>query len=175
MENIEQIDPNVTDIKNLTIVNTINVNKFIALSLITVGLYNFWWIYKSWRFIRDQEKSEILPAFRTIFSLFFLIPLFNRILKLAKRSGYEPNYPSIILFIGFLLVSFLAYLPEPYFLFSLVGFVFLIPPFKAIKYAIANCEGFKENELRTFNGRQIFLLVIFGIIWILYILGFMLT
>ena len=175
MENLEQIDPIVTDTRNPIIINTINVNKFIALALITFGLYNIWWIYKSWRFIRDQEKSEILPAFRTIFSLFFLISLFKRILKLANSSDYEPNYPSVVLFIGYILAVFLAYLPEPFFLVTLVSFVFLIPPFKALKYAIANCHGFKENELRTFNGRQTFLLVIFGILWTLYIIGIIIT
>jgi hypothetical protein len=171
MENLEQTTSNVTDTREPIIINTINVNKFIALSLITFGLYDIWWIYKSWRFIRDQEKSEILPAFRTIFSLFFLISLFKRILKLAKSSDYKFNYPSVILFIGYILTGFLSYLPEPFFIVALVSFVFLIPPFKALKYAIANCDGFKENELRSFNGRQTFILVISGILWTLFFIG----
>ena len=54
-------------------INKLSVNKFIILSIVTIGLYELWWIYKSWRFFQAKEKSDIMPAMRTVFSIFYLI------------------------------------------------------------------------------------------------------
>ena len=152
-------------------INKISLDKFILLSVITFGLYGLWWIYKSWRFFQDKDKSEIMPAMRALFSIFFLIPLFNKILKLANSSGYKQKYISTLLFIGYIIWNLLAELPEPYFLIAIFSFVFLVPPFKALNFAVDYCDGFKVNEQKTYNGRQIFLLIIGGIFWILVLIG----
>lgn len=152
-------------------INKLNVNKFIILSIVTLGLYELWWIFKSWRFFQDKEKSNILPAMRTVFSIFYLIPLFNKILNLAKNNGYKHSYVSLFLFVGIILASFLALLPTPFFLAALVSVVFLIPPFKALNFAVGCCEGFTVINQNKFSKRQIFLLIIGVILWILVIIG----
>jgi len=35
---------------------------FIFLSIITLGLYSVWWIYKAWRFFQQKEMIDIMPA-----------------------------------------------------------------------------------------------------------------
>jgi len=149
----------------------LNVNKFIILYIITFGLYNAWWIYKSWLFFKDKDKSEIMPAIRTIFSIIFLIPLFIKILKFAKNLGYTNNYNSFLLFAGYLITCFLGYLPEPYFFVVLFSFVYILPPFNAFNFAIMHCEGYKVIEQNKFNNRQMFLIIIGSILWILVLLG----
>jgi len=152
-------------------INKLSVNKFVILSIVTLGLYELWWIYKSWRFFQDKEKSDIMPAIRTVLSIFYLIPLFNKILNLAKNNGYKHNYVSVFLFVGFLIANFLVLLPTPYFLTAITSFVFIIPPFKALNFAVDYCEGFTVIEQNAFSKRQIFLLIIGVILWILVIIG----
>ncbi len=152
-------------------INKLSVNKFVILSIVTLGLYELWWIFKSWRFFQDKEKSDIMPAVRTIFSIFYLIPLFNKILNLAKNNGYKHSYVSVFLFVGFLIVNLLVLLPTPFFLAAIVSFVFLIPPYKALNFAVDYCEGFTIIEQSAFSKRQIFLLIIGVILWILVFVG----
>jgi len=147
-------------------INKISVTKFIILTVVTLGLYEIWWIYKSWCFFGDKERSDIMPALRTVFSIIFLIPLFNKILKLAKGNGYKHDYVSAFLFVGYVIASFIAMLPDPFWLLTLFSFIFLIPPFKALNYAMDYCPEFRITEQESFSGRQIFLLIAGGICWI---------
>jgi hypothetical protein len=164
------IIPDSTEVDKIEI-NKLSVNKFVILSIVTLGLYELWWIFKSWRFFQDKEKSNILPAMRTVFSIFYLIPLFNKILNLAKNNGYKHSYVSLFLFMGIILASLFALLPTPFFLAALVSVIFLIPPFKALNFAVGFCEGFTVINQNKFSKRQIFLLIIGVILWILVIIG----
>ena len=149
----------------------ISLNKFILLSVISFGLYEIWWIYKAWGFFNQKEKLNINSALRTIFSIIFLIPLFNKILRFAKEKGYNDSYPSILLFVGFFVVNFMAYLPDPFWLVAILGFVFFVLPFKALNFAKRNSTDFIVTEQTSYNGRQIALIVIGGIFWTLVLLG----
>jgi len=52
-------------------IELINVPKFILLHVLSGGLYGLWWIYKSWKFFKVKEASDIWPIPRAIFSFFF--------------------------------------------------------------------------------------------------------
>lgn len=149
----------------------ISLNKFILLSVISLGIYQIWWVYKEWRFFKQKKKSDIMPAARAIFSIFFLTSLFSRILAFAKEKGYDENYSSVALFIGVIIGNLTSRLPEPFWLISIFGFVFFIPPFKALNYAKQNSENFRVTEQTAFSGRQIALIAIGVIFWGLVILG----
>ena len=149
----------------------ISLNKFILLSIISFGLYEIWWIYKAWGFFDKKENLNINSAVRTIFSIIFLVPLFNKILRFAKEKGYNGSYPSILLFMGLFVVNFMAYLPDPFWLIGILGFVFFVLPFKALNFAKRNSTDFIVTEQTSYNGRQITLIVIGGIFWILVLLG----
>jgi len=149
----------------------ISINKFIVLCLVTFGLYPIWWIYKAWRFLQEKEQSDILPVLRTVFSIFFLYKLSIKILSFAKDKGYEESYSPVILFIGFVTGNVLSRLPDPYWLISLLSFVFLIPAFKALNYAKQNSTDFVVTEKISYSRRQILLIVLGVILWPLIILG----
>ena len=51
----------------------ISQSKFVVLSFLTLGLYGVWWMFKSWKFFKEYEKEDIMPAARAIFSIIFLI------------------------------------------------------------------------------------------------------
>lgn len=151
----------------------INVNKFIFLSIVSLGIYEIWWIYKAWRFFQQKEKSDIMPAARAIFSIFFLISLFNKILTFAREKGYTFSYSSVLLFVAFLVCNLLTRLPDPFWLISIISFVFLIPPFKALNYAKQSSTDIIVIEQTSFSGKQVGIIV-FGIIfWILILFAMM--
>lgn len=164
----KNIIPPINDIEEQKI---ININKFTILCIASFGLYQIWWIYKGWRFFKQKESLDIMPAARAIFSLFFLILLFNKILSFAKEKGYVENYSSTGLFIGFFICNLLSRLPDPIWLISLLSFLLLIPPFKALNYAKQNSNEFEVTEQTSFNGRQIGLIIIGLILWGLIFLG----
>ncbi|RYG11088.1 MAG: hypothetical protein EOO07_21150, partial [Chitinophagaceae bacterium] len=89
----------------------ISENKFIFLSVISVGLYPVWWSYKAWRFYQQKQRLDIFPALRALFAIFFLISLFERTLAFAKARGYQSNYSPVLLFLGIIVFSLLSYLP----------------------------------------------------------------
>lgn len=149
----------------------ISLNRFIFLSIISFGTYKLWWIYKVWRFYKQKEKLDIIPAARAIFSIFFLNSLFKRNLEFAKKKGYQDSYSSASLFIGFFGVQGLSRLPDPFWLISILSFIFLIPPFKALNFAKQNSTDFIVSEQPSFSGRQIALIVIGVIIWALVLMG----
>jgi hypothetical protein len=173
MENQDKnLDANVTQpTNNVEEQKIINLNKFIVLSITSFGLYPIWWIYKAWRFYQQKENIDIMPAARAIFSIFFLTSLFNKTLYFAKEKGYTENYSSVGLFIGFIVGNLLAKLPDPFWLISIFSFVFLISPFKALNYAKQNSNDFIVTEQATFSGRQIGLIVVGIIFWVLVVLG----
>lgn len=145
----------------------INLNKFIILCVLSFGLYELWWIYKAWRFFRQKEELDIMPACRALFSIFFLYALFHKIVEYASAKGYKERFSPIACFLGFFAINFLAYLPEPLGLLSVFSFAFLIPSFQALNFAKQNSTEFIVSEQTSFNGRQM-LLIITGIIgWVI--------
>ncbi len=53
------------------------LQKFLLMSIATAGLYAFFWAWKCWRWLKHHDKREILPFWRTCFSVFWLYPLFD--------------------------------------------------------------------------------------------------
>ncbi len=153
----------------------IGSNKTILLCLVTFGLYQVWWVYKAWRFFGQKENLNILPAVRTVFNIIFLPLLFSRVLRYAKRQGYLHHYSPVLMFVGFIVCSLFSCLPLPFLLVSLLNVVFLIPAFRAFDFARQHTVGLNVIEQNSFNTRQLILLILGSMIWILLLLGIILT
>ncbi len=89
-------DQNTTVIKtdpvnhHLADLTIISLKRFIFLSIISLGLYELWWIFKAWRFFAIKDHLNIMPAARAIFSIFFLYSLFKKnpgICQSARRCS----------------------------------------------------------------------------------------
>lgn len=150
----------------------ISENRFMFLCFISFGLYQIWWIYKSWRFFKVKENLDILPAARAIFSIFFLHGLFTRILNYASSKGYTATYSITGNYLGYILFNLLSRLPDPFWLIALLNFSFLLPAFRALNFAKLNSSEFKTTELAELTSNQI-VLVFFGVIFWILIIGAM--
>lgn len=150
----------------------ISVQKFILLTILTFGLYGLWWMYKSWRFFKQKNGLDVMPAMRALFAIFFVSGLFERILNYAKEKGWDGDYSSAAFAAGFILLQLSSRLRDPYGYFSIFAFAFLITPFNVLNYAKRHDPDLTVIELESFNGRQIVLLAIGGLLWLLVIAGF---
>jgi hypothetical protein len=164
------IDSSILD-TNIEQQNIISLVKFIFLCVSSLGFYGIWWTYKAWRFYKQKENSDIMPAMRTIFGIFYFYSLLERIIESTTEKGGKARFSAIFIFIGFLVVNLLAYLPDPYWLISLLSFTFLIPPFLALNFVKLNSIEFKVYNQTKFNGRQIAVIIIGIILWVLILFG----
>ncbi len=143
--------------------------KFGTLCFFSFGLYEVWWMYKSWKYFLQKDKLDIQPGWRAVFGIFFLIPLFNAILEDAKKAGYTKTYSSVALFLFFLMGSLLGRAPGLVGLLSVFSFVFLLPPFKALNFTKRNTPDITIIEQVNFNGRQIILMIFGALLWLVCI------
>ena len=166
MENVLEIDN--TELKEFELLST---QKFIILSVCSLGLYEVWWIYKSWDFFRDKDNLDIMPIARAIFAIFFLNSLFEKIQHFSKSKGYTKTFSSFGNFIGFIGLNFVSRLPDPYWLVSFLSVLFLIPALESLNYGIKNSGDYKVIENGKYNNRQIGLIIVGAIMWILVLIG----
>ncbi|WP_445115078.1 hypothetical protein [Acinetobacter sp. WZC-1] len=149
----------------------ISRNKFIFLCLISLGLYEVWWLFKAWRFFMRKDRLNIMPALRAVFAIFFLYSLFNHIKSYAKEKHYSDDFSAGWMFIGYIVMLLSIHLPDPYWLISTFSFVFLLPAFEALNYAKKQSSNFVVIEQEKFNTAQIILIIICSIFWILTLIG----
>ena len=143
--------------------------KLSILSICTFGLYEIYWFYKNWRLIKEREHKKIMPFWRALFALFFCFSLFQRI----GRSAKEIDLPPIStggLAAGWIIVSLLWKLPDPYWLVSFLAFFFLLPVQQTVNKINAQyAPGHDQNN--RFGVWNIVVVVAGGIFFILAIIG----
>lgn len=105
----------------------VSVKKLIVMSICTLGFYELYWMHANWVRLRYRELPSISPARRTLFALVYCYPLFRRMRDLSIQSGGR-SFPATFLALGWVIASGAGrFLPAPYSLVALLGFVFLIP------------------------------------------------
>ncbi len=139
--------------------------KFILLSTITVGLYELWWMYKTWNFFKEKDKMDILPAARAIFSILFFYPLMEKIKEFAVTQNIQKNYLTILLFLGYVISGFSDRLPDPFWLLTFISPVFFIPPIFTFNETLQAHPDFNAVEYPHFNNRQWILIGISLLLW----------
>ena len=57
----------------------IPISRLILLSIASFSLYEAYWIYKNWRYIKERDALNIQPFWRGFFGIFFCHSLLRRI------------------------------------------------------------------------------------------------
>lgn len=154
-----------------TKIEIVTLQKFVILSFISFGLYPIWWMYKTWKFFKEKDNLDVMPVPRAIFAIFFLNGLFEGVQGFAQSKGYTKTFSSVGCFLGVIGLNFTSRLPEPYFLVSILSFLFFIPAVEALNYGIRNSSGYEIRDTEYFNARQLILIILGGIFWILVLMG----
>lgn len=124
---------------------------FIILNILSLGLYQIYWFYKTWGFFKEKEKSDISPIGRAIFSLVFAYTLFEKILILAETKGHRKGFPAgvvaVVYYIFTMIVSGIGSVYTVLTLISAFTFIPLISVLEAMNvYYRSEQPGYKERD-----------------------------
>ena len=105
--------------------------KLIVLTFCTLGIYEYYWLYKNWKLVRNRTGERIMPFWRAFFAVFFCYSLFDRVRK------YRPDLPASQiaagpLAIAWIVLTVLHKLPDPYWLVTFGAAFVLLPVQSAI-------------------------------------------
>jgi hypothetical protein len=146
MNSIESSQPAAIEIAELgdrEFFFSVSLTKLVLLSTCTFGLYEIYWFYKNWQLVKHHEKSEISPVWRSIFGTLFCYSLLRRVQSKAQENAV-PMGSAGFLAVGWIVVTILARLPDPYWLVSFLAVFFLVPVQSAINSI--NEKHFPEHD-----------------------------
>ena len=139
--------------------------KFITLNILTLGFYNIYWLAKNWTFVKEQEKSEIMPNVRGFLTIVFFFQLASKILKSAERHKYPHPFSPVNLTV-FYILFLVAYNTDSVFsVLGLLHFLVFIPLVNAIAF-INKKSGNHSKNIRKWGGGEVAAAVIGGFIWL---------
>lgn len=67
----------------------ISVTRLVVLSILTLHLYEAYWVYKNWQFVKKRDGMNIWPFWRGVFGIFFCHSLLNRISTDEDARSFE--------------------------------------------------------------------------------------
>ena len=108
------------------------VAKVVVMSLVTLGIYELYWMYRHWRLIQGRDRSDIMPFWRAFFGIFFVYSLFKRMRSDGEAQGVSDSFPAGALATAYILVSLTWRMPEPWWL---IGFANIVVCAVAQAYA----------------------------------------
>lgn len=121
--------------------------KFVILSLITLGLYELYWFYRGWKYVKQQEGSTIWPFWRAFFAPVWFYPFARRVFGEGGRSG--PAFVALLT-AGYILVTVSWRLPDPYWLVSFGSILFALPLVVAV-HRLNRAAGVTGASYRRFD------------------------
>ena len=80
----------------------VSPTRFLIFNILTLRLYALYWSYKNWQAIKRAKKRNIIPFWRSIFSIFFIYGLFRQIYFSAKDLGFPKRIPYWQLAVGYI-------------------------------------------------------------------------
>ena len=109
---------------------SVSIPKLIVMSVCTLGIYEFYWLYKNWQLVQgratNQWDAQISPFWRAFFGILYLYPL----LKLVRQSMRDHSISGSLspgwLTFGFIVILVFSRLPDPLWIISLLSFIPLI-------------------------------------------------
>jgi len=51
----------------------------VVLSILSCGLFELYWIYRNWRFVKEHEELDVSPFWRGVLGIFYFRPLLEHI------------------------------------------------------------------------------------------------
>jgi len=147
----------------------VSLTKLAVLSFCTLGFYEIYWFYRHWRRVKERDRESISPVWRSVFAIFFCHALFVRIRddQVAAKLG---TLSAGALTAGWIVTTLLSRLPAPYFLISLVAWVFLLPAQAAANRVNAAALPDHERNAR-FSLANWLVVALGGIVVVLAVIG----
>lgn len=85
------------------------ISRFILLSIVSGGMYEAYWIYKNWQYVKERDHLEFSPFWRGFFGLFYCHSLLRRIHEDQQARRYvQPSFSPGGLTTGWVLLRLAA-------------------------------------------------------------------
>lgn len=157
---------NLQSDKSLPVAHLISYTQFIILSISTFSLYNLWWMNKAWWFFKKIDIEENYePDWRTLLSPFYMVALFDKIQEYADENGNEKRYNSNLVFMGIVAMNLSMRFGLPIGFINFFSCFLYFKPFNMLNTAKENSGKFNCIHAKSFNVRQIFLILIGLVLW----------
>jgi hypothetical protein len=101
--------------------------KLSLMSVVTFGLYEFFWFLRNWQRVRDRDEPDIMPFWRAFFGVIFCHACFERIEEYGLAKGMTPGPPILLLTILWIVFTLTWRLPNPFWAMSMLSFIFMLP------------------------------------------------
>jgi hypothetical protein len=89
----------------------IPVSRLIFMSIVSFSVYEVYWIYKNWRYVKERDNLDISPFWRGWFGIFYCHSLLRRIHEDKEaRSLQMPLFSPNGLATGWVLLTIVSYL-----------------------------------------------------------------
>jgi len=146
----------------------VSLTKLLVMSLCTFGLYQPYWLFSQWYYVKEREKTDISLLLRVLFAIFFCYPLFRRIQATAKVQNISPSFAAAPCAAGWII--FVLATPSPLFFLSVLSVLFLLPVQRTVN-AINLMADPQHDPNSTFTVLNKTTIVIGGLLWVLAIFG----
>lgn len=143
--------------------------KLVLISFGTLGLYQYYWIYKNWKLHKQRTGEDVSPLPRAIFAIFFIYQLFKNVDGEAEKWNTRRVLagPFATFWIA---VTVLWRLPDPYWLVTYLSIFVLVPVQQTVNEinAVAVPGHDRNSRLSGWNwaavliGLPFFALAVFG-------------
>jgi hypothetical protein len=148
----------------------VSLRKLTVMWLCTFGVYHYYWFYKNWVLIKKRESSDIMPAARAFFSVFYCYPCFANISNFRLAGENRPTMHAGGLAAIWIIAYLFRRLPGPYAL-----IVLMIIPCMLVVQRRANAINIetlpRHDPNNRFSPLNWIVIVLGGVFWILAIIG----
>jgi hypothetical protein len=87
----------------------ISVARLILMSIVSFSLYEAYWIYRNWRYVKERDNLTIRPFWRGVFGIFYCHSLLRRIHEDKEaRSVQVPSFSPNGLATGWVVLIIIA-------------------------------------------------------------------
>lgn len=100
--------------------------KLALMSVCTMGIYEFYWFYKNWKFYAERTGYTIRPAWRATLVFIWAFNMFNDIRQDALKQGVGNILYSVPFGIAYCALLAAHWLPDPFSLLSTFTFIPLL-------------------------------------------------
>ena len=165
----EIVKGNISDYnENELCFDTILVKKVVWLSILTFGIYEIIWFYKSWKTLAVKFGYKVSPFWRAIFAGITGFWLFPTISKYVEKFEME-SFDGMLFAVLYLILNMLYRLPDPLWIicFASVAIIALAQD----KINKVNAQYFPNAPVNKWRGINTFWSILGGIILLLALVG----
>lgn len=149
---------------------SVATHKFAVMCIVTLGLYQYYWLFLQWRRLARMTMHPISPFWRTFFAPLWGFSFCSRVHNRGRIEGAHPNWNAVALGAAYLVLSIAWRLPDPWSLIPLLSFVPLVPVQQTIERINArHAAGPLPNRSYTTANR--IGIVVGGLLLLLAIIG----